>query len=223
MDLQDAHNWIRYILKKERGGFITPPEIDTLLHRAQMWEYTSLFKVYGKTQKIQDALGVFSQVFTFTSTVGGLVVLPIDPTVNPCYEYLLSIYVQYYDNNLQLTRQSTIKILSEDEIAERLNSQILTPTAINPVGIETEKGKIQLYPQTTLAGKGYYLRLPAAPFFSYTMTGRAITYNAANSVQMEWNESSINKILIKAIQFAGVNLTDNTVVGFAETKNQEDI
>ena len=223
MDLQDAHDWIRYVLKKERGAFITPPEIDTLLHRAQMWHYNDLFDVYGKTQKIEDALGVFSQPFTFTSTSGGLVTLPTDITVNPCYEHLLSIYVQYYDNTLARTRRNSIKILSEDEIAERLNSQILEPTVTSPVGIETDKGKFQLYPETTISGKGYYLRLPKKPVFAYTMTGRTITYNPSTSVQLEWNESSMNKIMIMAVQFAGVNLQDNTIVSFAESKNQQDI
>ena len=223
MDLQDAHDWIRYILKKERGGFIAPPEIDTLLNRAQMWYYNDLFDTYGKTQKVQDALGIFSQPFTFVTPSTGLVVLPIDITVVPCYEHLLAIYAQYYDNNLQRTRESSIKILSEDEIGERLNSQILEPTITNPVGYEVSKGTIQLYPSAIISGKGYYLRLPAVPFFAYTMTGRVITYIKGASTQMEWNESSMNKILIKAIQFAGVNLSDNVVVSFAEAKNQQDI
>ena len=225
MDLLDIHNWVRFQLKKERGGFITPPEIDDLLQRAQMWQYNDSFDVYGKTQKVQDALSIFSQNFTYTSSASGLVTLSTDPTAYPIYQHLLSIYAQYYDNSLQKTRYKSIKILGEDEIAERLNSQILEPVVTDPVGIETSPGKIQLYPQVVISGNGYYLRLPKKPLFTYTLgaDGRTITYDKTNSVQMEWNESTMNKILIKAIQFAGVNLADNTVVQFSEAKNQQDI
>lgn len=225
MDLQDIHNWVRFQLKKERGGFITSPEIDSLLQRAQMWQYNDLFDVYGKTQKIEDSLSVFSTGFTYTSSASGLVTISNDATVIPSYQHLLSIYAQYYDNALQKTRYKPIKMLGEDEIAERLNSQILEPLVTDPVGIENSPGMIQLYPKVVISGNGFYLRLPAKPVFVYTLgaDGRTITYNQAGSTQMEWNESNMNKILVKAIQFAGINLADNTVVQFNESKDQQDI
>ena len=59
--------------------------------------------------------------------------------------------------------------------------------------------------------------------FAYTQTGRAVVYNSATSVQLEWNESSINKILIKTVQMFGVNLSDEMIIQFTEQKQQQDM
>ena len=223
MDLKVAHDFIRYILQKERGGFISPEENDELLDRAQWWFYTDQFDAYAKSQKIEDSLSTFSTKFQFTTPSTGLVQLPVNPAVSPCYEHLLSVYVQYLQGTI--IRYKPIKLLSEDEIAERLNSQILAPTVTDPVGMQMLPGQVQLFPTAVLSGYGYYMKKPLKPFFDYTLgeDGRTITYLPSTSVQMEWNDSSMNKILVKAIQLAGVNIGNQSVVQFAELKNQQDI
>lgn len=222
MDLQIAHNFIRYILQKERGGWAAPEEIDDVLDRAQWQKYNDDFSIYAVDQKAKDNLSVFSTKLIF-STSNGIVSLPIVATVNPCYEHFLSMYVQYYDNIQQTTRYREVKFLSEDKIAERLDSQILTPTITDPVGEQKSPGVFQLYPATSLSGYSYYLRRPVRPIFVYTISGRAITYNSGSSTQMEWNESSMDNILLRAIQLAGVNLTDEQLVQYTAGKLQQTI
>ena len=225
MDLKVAHDFIRNLLQKERGGFVSPEECDDYLDRAQWWHYNTEFNNYAKTQELKDSLAPFSTKFQFTSSSIGLVTLPINQSANPCYEHLLSMYVQYFDNTTQKIRRKSIKFMSEDEMAERLDSQILEPLFTEPAGEQLTTGIFQLYPQVTLTGYGYYLRRPLKPVFNYTLgvDGRTITYNQSASVQLEWNESSINKILIKAVQLAGVAIGDDGIVQFAEVKNQQDI
>lgn len=224
MDLKEIYDFFDYTLNKERGVFITYPEKDLLFDRAQWWFYNSEFDYYAKSQELKDSLSTFSTKLSFSVT-DGLVNLPTNPNVIPCYEHLLSMHVQYYDNVQAKTRYKPIKFLSEDEIAERLDSQILAPTISNPVGEQIAPGSFQLYPATSLAGYSYYLRKPAKPFFSYTegADGRTIVYDQAGSTQLEWNTSSINKIIVKALQFAGVNINDEMIIQFTELKNQQDI
>ena len=225
MDLLEAHNFIRYILQKERGGWVTPEEIDDVLYRGGWMFYNKEYSDYAKTQELKDSLSTFSTKFSFVTTDNGQIILPIDPLSNPCYEHLLSIFVQYYDNKNKSTRYKSIKLLSEDEIAERLDSQILQPTAFDPTGEQLSPGKFKLYPKAISAGNGYYLRQPARPKFVYTMgvDGRTITYNSVASTQMEWNLSSMNKVLILAIGLAGVNIGDRDIVQYSEAKNQQNI
>lgn len=223
MDLKVIHDYIREQLGQERGGYESPGEIDGWLHRAQMEYFTEEVEEYSRTQKVQDSLGPFSTKFTYTSTSGGLVSLPLVPTVTPCYEHLLSIWAQYFDNTLSKTRYKPIKIISEDELPNRLNSQILEPTVEDPVGIEEKPGIFQLYPATTISGFGYYFKTPVPPVFVFTQSGRVITYNQSGSTQMEWNESSMNKILLKTLVLAGVNLSDAGMVQYADAKGKEDI
>lgn len=225
MDILEAHNFIRYILQKERGGWVTPEETDDLLYRAGWMFFNKMYDSYAKDQEAKDALSVLSTKFQFSSSTTGLVTLPINPLAKPCYEHLLSLYVQYYDNIAQLPQYKAVKFISEDAIAERLNSQILRPTNTDPVGEQVSPGIFQLYPATTLAGYGYYLRQPVRPQFVYTFgtDGRTIVYNQSASIQMEWNSSSMNKVLMMAIELAGVNLDAEQLVQYAESKNQQDI
>jgi len=223
MDLKKLYDFFDYLVQKERGGTVTYAEKDDLFDRAQWWYYNSEVDLYSKTQELKDSLSIFSVKLPLTSSSTGLVSLPTNPNANPCYQHLLSMGVKYWDNQQQKTRTKPIKFLGEDEILERLDSQILEPTTTDPVGEQLSPGEFQLYPQTTLTLTGYYLRKPLKPFFSYTMSGRTVVYNAGSSVQLEWNESSINKILIKALQLAGVNLNDELVIQYTAQKDQQDI
>jgi hypothetical protein len=217
MDLKDFHDTVRFFCNKEQGGWFAPEEIDNLTDRAQMWFYTDLFDEYAKNQKVQDALSPFSVKIDFASAPTGLITLPND------YQHLLSLTTKYYDATAKRNRYKPIKILTEDEIGERLGSQILEPTFQDPVGIEIKPGQIQLYPETVIYGTSYYMCRPAKPVFKYTQTGRSIVYDQAGSTQMEWSETAINKILIKTIQMAGVNISDQMIVQYTELKNQQDI
>lgn len=222
MDLKDAHDYLRLQMGQERGGWETPEELDSFLHRAQMWLYSKEFDEYSKTQELQDSLGVFSTKFTYTSSGAGIVNLPVVATVDPCYHHLLSIWVQYFDNASGRTRKRPIKMFSEDELPDRLDSQICEVSITNPIGIELKPGEFQLYPETAISGYGFYLKKPVPPVFVYTQVGRVITYDSAGSTQLEWNEGSMNMILLKALELAGVNLSDNGLVQYTNAKTKED-
>lgn len=220
MDLKIFHDTVRYFVNKEQGGWLAPEEIDNLTDRAQMMWFAQCLSIYGKNQKSTDPLNPFSTKLDFTTPSSGIIILPTDEDVNPCYQSLLSVSISYFDGTR--TRYKPVKMFLEDEIAERLGSQILAPTSTDPVGLESA-GTIQLYPEVSLTGFVYYLRRPVKPVFIYTQSGRAITYNQADSTQLEWTETSINKILMKTINMFGVNLSDELVLQYSELKNGQDI
>lgn len=221
MDLKDFHDTVRYFADKEQGGWFAPEEIDNLAERAQMAWFTECLPFYGKTQKTTDPLLPFLTKLPFTTTGSGIVTLPTDPDVNPCYLTLPTVSIAYSDGIK--TRYKPVKIFPEDEITERRDSQILEPTVTDPIAQETEPGTIQLYPEAVMSGNCFYLRKPRKPKFAYTQPDRAVIYDLANSVQLEWPETSINKILIKTIQMAGVNISDQMIIQYSELKNSQDI
>lgn len=221
MDIKDFHDFVRFILNKEQGGWISDPEIDTLADRAQMWCFSSWLPLYGKDQKLSEYLSPFSTKLDFTTGIDGIITLPTDSTVKPCYLALPTVSISYYDGTR--TRYKPVKLLPEDQIAERRGSQTLEPTITDPVGLELHPGKIQLYPEAAMTGFVFYLRRPVVPVMAFTGAGRAKTYNKAGSTQLEWSETAINKILIKTIQMAGVNLSDEMIIQYSELKNSQDI
>lgn len=219
MTIQEIHNFILLLLNKHNTGYSTPEEIDSALDRAQMWYFNKLTGhveeyqpgrpvprvAYGMTSVVHDHLAPFKSQSTSDSNSSGLVSLGND--------YMNIIAVR--KNN------AMVPIISEDELGIRLESYIFAPSSTEPVALISSKA-VQLYPKethTTLAID--YLERPAKPVFGYTQSGRTITYNSGTSTQMEWNEPALNAIIMRAVQYLGVNLEDQLAISYSEGKIQQ--
>lgn len=219
MTLLDIHNWIDFITNKEMGTYFTYEEKDSVLDRAQIEYFNSQYAVYAMAQKMQDSLAPFKAKYDFLTenSPAGLVTMPSG------YMYLTGGQIVIVVNGH--TRTKSLKILSEDELAYRLDSQLRAVSVSAPVA--TISGRVsgitlvQLYPKQPMAGTLFYLRRPAVPKFAYTQVGRVITYDDVNSVQLEWGESEIGEIMIRALEYLGVNAQDQTVTQFADIKSKE--
>ena len=288
MDLLDFHTAIRFYLNKEQGGWASPEEIDDNGQLGQMAWYVACLPYYGKDQKFNEPLSTFYTKQLFTTASDGKITLPTNDTVIPCYESLAVVNVSYYDGTRQ--RYKGVKLLPEDQISERLDSQTLMPTVTNPAGEDVKGGIIQLYPLAVMSGNVTYLRLPAKPNFVYSQAGnppvtsglltvgryyyisnfvagddfsnvasvqsgivntngctfiasgttptnwtngstltpripgsRTPVYNKAASTQFEWDDLSMNKIIIKTLSIFGINLSDQEMLQYTEMKNAQDM
>jgi len=134
---------------------------------------------------------------------------------------LLSSTIYYPDNGG--THYYPVKMSNEDEIANRLNSQIDPVDVTAPVGEIISVGQIQLYPKVnTYDGNVVYMRRPLKPVYAYSVVGgRVIQYDSVNSTELEWRESDITMVLLKGLSSIGINLSDQEVASFAEVKSQE--
>ena len=219
MDLQDIHNRLLFLANKETN-YWTSGEMDNTLHIAQMWKFIKSRDVYAKDQQAQENLAPFKVPYTFTpnNTPGGMITF--DATN---YLYFLGLYTQYFNNQTQRTDYNSVRIIGEDELAYRLKSQLTPVTVENPVATVTGLGIYQLYPQVPNTGKAFYLKNPAPPKLVFTMQGRTKTYNKNNSTQLEWSDTCINEIIIKALQLLGININDAQLLQFTEVKDQQKI
>lgn len=218
MDLKLIHNRLLFLANKEQN-FWSRPEIDEKLHMAQLWAFNQYYRGYAKSTEIQDALAPFKIKYTFTTSNTPLGVINFNDTR---YAHFLSLYVQYTDGKGRV-RTSDKKQVNEDEIGSRLDSQLTPVTLTTPVINIKGKGQIQLFPELPNSGYAYYLQYPLAPNFYYTQVGRAITYDAALSTQLLWNETCINQIIIKTLQLLGINIDDKALTQFTQAKEQEQI
>jgi hypothetical protein len=86
----------------------------------------------------------------------------------------------------------------------------------------TKLYQIQLYPsQDYYTGTIYYMKRPIKPVYGYTVVGRQIVYNPETSTQLQWRDTDIDTILLKALSSIGINLSDQEVSQFAELKSSE--
>lgn len=228
MNIKDIHDIVNFYINKAQQGFVTHEEIDAVLDRAQLVLLNTYHTnpkmpakmqaaLLGESQRIEDALSLFKARMTFTTgdTPSGVLTLPNN------YLHLISLYTTVYNNTLARNVYSAVQVLNEEELIERLNSQIITVSQDDPIAIMNSQNKIQLFPEQAQTGGVYYIRRPAVPKFAYTQSGRTVTYDAGNSIQLEWRDMDINNIISVALSYFGLNLNSQEIIQFAELKTSQ--
>ncbi len=219
MSLQEAFDFLNFWINKNTGSFFTVSELELITDRGQMSLYEDLQPKYATSQRIKDALAPFRATYNFTpsTTVSGYIVIPSDSN----YLNLLDVQTTFQISNT--TVYAPVTMVNEDERANRLNSQIDPVTVTSPIGEIIAPRFIRLYPT---AAPGYtgtvtYFRRPVKPVFGYSViSGRVIVYNEATSTQLEWSESWVNVVLMKALSSIGINLSSQEIQQYAELKTQ---
>ena len=279
MKIKEIHDYIVFILNKETTGYVSHKDIDTAIDRGQMSKFIELYGnpkqyqpgrpiptiAYGQTQKISDDLRYFKKRQQFTSDSEGIIEFS-DLTE---YLHLLGVYVvgtingtpnntysvsdgavTFTSSTINKTFAKPVKVVSEDQLADRLVSQVSAPSTTSPIGILGDSGtKIQLFPEVEHSGYIMYLSRPTKPLFSHVVDGRKIVHNTSSSnanftassalilpdgtavaagatytlpgsVELNWAEDCINDVINKALNFLGVHLEDVNVIQYTEGKNQ---
>lgn len=208
MDLFDIHKFIDQEANKSQNGWFTPEEKDRALHQASLMLYDDCFKAYALSQDAQDDLAPFKKAYNFTNStsVNGLINLPDN------YQHFLGGYVQLYDNVRNMPIYQSFDVVNDDELADRISSQVIPVSASKPVGQWAGKGKIQLWPKAESAGYVSYLKFPDRPELVYIMDGREIVYDGSNSSQLEWDELNTRKIIMGAIQLLGITIDADKLI-----------
>lgn len=208
-NINDIYNQMLFIVRKERGVFVTVNEAMQTLDNAQLEAVEEWFSTYGTTQIIHDAIRKLRVQKSFTSDSTGLVTFDSD--------YLHLIGGAYTVSGSTI---NNVRFLNEDELALALKSQLRVVSTSNPIAIDASVG-FRLYPAATQSGFYNYLRRPAAPVLGYTQSGRTITYDPNTSTQLEFTDVYINNIISRALKFWSINMAEQDIQQFAQIQTQE--
>lgn len=230
MNIKEAVDYLNFWIRKERGAFYTIEESVNLIDLAQKAYFNDIMPKYATSQIVKDTLQPFKETYSFTTRDtrnGRITIDDVD------YYDLLDCTIQYIQNDRDTFY--SVKMTNEDELADKLNSQINPPTYTAPVGQmfttrlnsptfnQYTQYQIQLYPSRDVYnGFINYMRKPIKPVYAYNVVGgRVIEYDPVNSIQLEWRDNDISTILLKALSSIGINMSDQEVSQFAELKNQQ--
>jgi hypothetical protein len=84
------------------------------------------------------------------------------------------------------------------------------------------KTYIQFYPETGVEDISMtYLMKPVEAVYAFDITNDREVYNDGASVDIEWREQDINKIIMRTLQILGINLSDAELTNFAIQKSNE--
>ncbi len=228
MNIDEFHDRILFLLNKEQTSWATPEEIDNALHLGQIdlfWFYAPL---YGKDETAKKACDPFKVkwMITNSNSIAGLITLPdLDPaTGKPTYTtfaHLLSGSIVSYDNTINPvtgqpygTRRWPLEFVNDDEVDDRLMSQLKPVTIDRPIATTEGGGVIQLYPQVPNVGFITYLAMPMAPVYGYEPNGRDPEYDPNTSTQLEWNPSFDVQLISKALVYLGINMDMDKLVQY---------
>lgn len=218
MNLNDVFNRLNFFINKYTGSWYTISELEDLCDSGQLALYSDYKQKYATSQLVKDALSPFRAKYDFLpiNTVSGYIVVPS----NSNYLDLLAVQIEYTISNR--TFYFPVEMVNEDELANRLNSQTNPVTVTSPIGEQTAPRYFRLYPLSGYTGTVTYFRRPVKPVFVYTtISQRVIVYDAVNSIQLEWRDTEIIPLCIKALKSIGINLSAQEISQFAQVTSQE--
>lgn len=201
VSIEEAHKFIRSILKKNKAGFVSPQDIDLYLNRAVSdWISAIVFK-YKKTKKFDyDHLLTKRTSFSVDSSTG---------TQNLPADYLegLTVYLTVSGNLVEGT------LYNWDEFLEITNSKILTPSTSYPAATifmdSANAAKIQFAPVPVSGTLDYtlvYVKKPTTAVFNFTTSSGNITYAGGGSVDLDISDRFLGDIYARTLMYLGVTL-----------------
>lgn len=213
MNLQQEFDLLNFWINKYTGSYYTISELENLVDSAQLAVYSDYKPKYAVSQIVKEILAPFREVYNFTTAVSGYVIVPS----NTNYLDLLDLRIYFAISNR--TVYHSVDMVNEDELSDRLNSQIDPVTVTSPVGEQTAPRTFRLYPASAYNGNVSFLRRPVRPVFGYTVvSGRVIVYDPNTSTQLEWRDTEVDIILLKALSMIGINLNSGEMMQWSELK-----
>jgi len=217
--------------KDEASGYISPSDINKYSETAQYEIISSWYnnprayqyqmreprRGYDATQSISDTLKMLKEQTIISPDANGKVTKPTD------YMHFSSAMVNYNDIrdgfNVPMTTQ--VEVLRDNELADRLSSEIERPTDKYPVLVQYGDNW-QFYPKDLGQVHLTYIRNPLTPWWNYTETGGrpvfaetgGITTNpnsgvtSGNSTDFELPEFMIYELTYKICEYLGISYRD---------------
>jgi hypothetical protein len=215
--IKDAHDFIRTIIKKNKGGFVSPGDIDRAVNRGVSdWMSAVIYK-YKRTGKFDyDHMFVKKKAYTVTPSTGSQDINLVD------YVEALTVYMKGTD---QVVREGTI--YSWDEFLEIQNSSILVPDQYFPVATifvsEAGAPTIQFQPVPLSGSYEYtlmYMRKPAKGVYAYTTDNKgSFTYNPTGSIDIDIDDRYFTDIVTRALMYLGISLRDGDIASSEAMKD----
>ena len=206
---------IKFAIKKNMNGDITPQEFNDVINTAQR-SYQNL--LIGQLQQYQyghpQARIQYSQNEIARQKITPLI----------CSGYALSInssgissYPSDYcvtDSMLTTSGNSRIRYCKQEQLYSTVNS-VIDPVASNPIFL-IQKDRFQFYPITQGTALLNYVRNCPDIVWGYTLDGNGReVYNQASSTDPIWAEVDMLEIIVRALSLIGCNLQLGVVSQYA--------
>jgi hypothetical protein len=215
-----VYDFVTFVSNKEAGfAPISPAAFNSVAATALDRWVERAYEAYEMNNKASDDLDELKSTLAISVPTSGQVTFPSD------YRHLDNVRSKmYYTRNGQpASKIVDVNIASRNEVASYLSSEIVQPTRLNPVVVETD-GVFQFYPKNIGQVNIEYIRNPITPAYNVTIntTTGQVTYNPSTSVGFEVPPYALQAIATEILALLGVRIGDQLLAQYAmQTKNGE--
>lgn len=197
---------IRQLASEGQGGWMPPNEVERALNLGSTDKFNEERRMFEKTGHISDNFRMFKKVQVLNLTSG------VDD---------LPANYGYRTNAAVTSTMKKVDIVPDSEWIARINDPIDPPTESRPIMSIGEEGKVQVRPTTIPQVSLYYLRRPVDMVIDFTEDGNGdITINQGASTDCDWPVECHNDILLRALSYLGVPLSDELMIKLKTLKKQ---
>ena len=200
MLIQEAHDIIRDQIRKFKGAYQTPAQIDRALYRGLMDYFSSLLKSTDNVQKLNRYLKTVAHNTTGTFT------LPAD------FQREVQIF------SLYTGKEYEGDILSEQEFSDRRNSEIIPPDYTRPIA-RIRGSQIEYLPADGNYVLSYYREI-IKPVYAYDVSVRDFVFDPDSSVELDVDASALNRVLVNTLPYLGIALNEESLLMEKQIGNQ---
>jgi hypothetical protein len=194
ISIESLHNDVRATLKKNKGSFVSPGDIDKAVNKSSIDLINSVIEEYdmGNRMRVDHSM---LKMFAFTTSVEE-VDIPTDMVK------LVGLFGDDYEG----------EVLDYREFVARKQSVIMPPVSDRPIITTYLLGttsKLRLLPAVdTIAYKIAYWKQPTVGIYGYTFSNGVYTYASGSSTDLDWPNSYYNEILNRALVYLSPAVKD---------------
>lgn len=233
ISIVEVHDFIRGILKKNYGAFVSPEDIDRAVNRAQYDLFDNLVRNYRQNNEFEyDHLFLKKALYVVSAISFNPLPLPED--------YYSAIGIYYRDGTLNLHEG---ELLKWDAFIDRRKSLIAPPNItsssvngtirpiatiykqmnnideetgdLDPLIIKFDKGAIEFSPIPPTGSAAYillYFKEPTKASLAYTTSNGNVIVSTSGHVDLDWDQRAFSDIVNRALMYLGFPIKDSEII-----------
>ena len=241
MTIDEIYRLVQTFANKEQRGFVTPSDFNLLAKQAELELVNKRLDVLREKSQPKKAAGFTQESLTpelaeqdlapflisvSKSTSKGVVssgYTENEITIDPNVLLIKELFI-LPDESLGINSHIPLEIIGPKDINKVLRSSLVKPSVEFPIGlmsgsINSGDLKIKVFPDEINSVMMYVYHLPSnPPQWSYvTIAGKPV-YNPSDSTQFRLPVRVHGELVIKILEYLGVNLREAEVVQYATNK-----
>ena len=241
MTIDEIYRLVQVFANKEQRGFITPSDFNLLAKQAELELFNKRLKVLQESSNLKRNAGLYQESLTpevaeqdltpflvmgsssnsrpTNFNVGGLKENSFE--IPNSVLYIKEVFI-LPDEELNIDSNIPLEIVKPEDVNKVLRSSLVKPSIEFPIGLiqrsSSGKSRIKVFPDEIRNIVYYYYNISEFPRWEYVTVAGKPVYNPSNSIQSNFNPRVHGEVVIKVLEYLGINLREADLVNYSSSK-----